>query len=53
MACGIDFDDPNVTVYRQSRVPAHSELCVLLNNFTGFGELSRQTQFKDSQQKGR
>jgi tryptophanyl-tRNA synthetase len=52
MACGIDFDDPNVTVYRQSRVPAHSELCVLLNNFTGFGELSRQTQFKDSQQKG-
>ena len=52
MACGIDFDDPNVTVYRQSKVPAHSELCVLLNNFTGFGELSRQTQFKDSQQKG-
>ncbi|MDQ5913897.1 MAG: tryptophanyl-tRNA synthetase [Patescibacteria group bacterium] len=46
-ACGIDLSDPNVVVYRQSRVPAHSELCVLLNNFTSFGELSRQTQFKD------
>lgn len=51
-ACGIDLNDPNVVVYRQSRVPAHSELCVLLNNFTSFGELSRQTQFKDKKVQG-
>lgn len=34
-------------IYRQSFVPAHSELTVILNNFTGFGEMSRMTQFKD------
>lgn len=51
-ACGIDLSDPNVLVYRQSRVSAHSELCVLLNNFTSFGELSRQTQFKDKKEQG-
>lgn len=38
-------------VYRQSYVPAHSELTVILNNFTGFGEMSRMTQFKDKSAK--
>ncbi|MBP6880187.1 tryptophan--tRNA ligase [Candidatus Saccharibacteria bacterium] len=52
MACGFDLTDKNTFIYRQSRVPAHSELTVLLNNFTTFGELSRQTQFKDKQSKG-
>jgi tryptophanyl-tRNA synthetase len=31
----------------QSHVPAHAELCWILNNFAMFGELSRMTQFKD------
>jgi tryptophanyl-tRNA synthetase len=53
IACGFDISDANTFVYRQSRISAHSELCVLLNNFTGFGELSRQTQFKDQQIKGK
>jgi tryptophanyl-tRNA synthetase len=52
IACGLDISDANTFLYRQSRISAHSELCVLLNNFTGFGELSRQTQFKDKFSKG-
>jgi tryptophanyl-tRNA synthetase len=32
-------------------VPAHSELTWILDNFTGFGEMSRMTQFKDKSAK--
>jgi tryptophanyl-tRNA synthetase len=45
LACGPDAG--NTTLYVQSHVPAHAELCWILNNFAMFGELSRQTQFKD------
>ncbi len=51
IACGLDVNDANTFLYRQSRISAHSELCVLLNNFTSFGELSRQTQFKEKRAK--
>ncbi len=34
-------------LFQQSEVPAHSELAVILNNFTPMGELGRMTQFKD------
>lgn len=37
----------NVHFYRQSRVPAHSELCWILNCIASMGDLSRMTQFKD------
>lgn len=37
-------------IFVQSAVPAHSELTIILNNFTPFGELSRMTQFKDKGQ---
>ncbi len=47
VAAGIPLDNPNVHLYRQSYVPAHSELAWILNCFTGFGELSRMTEFKD------
>jgi tryptophanyl-tRNA synthetase len=47
VAAGLPLDDPSVHIYRQSYIPAHSELTVILNNFTGFGEMSRMTQFKD------
>ncbi len=47
VAAGLDLDDPNTFVYRQSYVPAHSELTVILNCFTYMGELSRMTQFKE------
>lgn len=46
-AAGLPLDNEAIHLYRQSYVPAHSELTVLLNNFTGFGEMARMTQFKD------
>lgn len=51
VAAGLPLDNPDVHLYRQSYVPAHSELTVLLNNFTGMGEMSRMTQFKDKSAK--
>lgn len=46
-AAGFPIDHQDVYVYRQSYVPAHSELTWILDCFTGFGEMSRMTQFKD------
>ena len=41
--------EPNAHVhfYRQSRVPAHSELCWILNCIATMGELNRMTQYKE------
>lgn len=50
-AAGLPLDDPNIHLYRQSYVPAHSELTWILDCFTGFGEMSRMTQFKDKSEK--
>ncbi|MDO4871020.1 MAG: tryptophan--tRNA ligase [Candidatus Saccharibacteria bacterium] len=47
VAAGLDLDDPNLFLYRQSFISAHSELTWILDCFTGFGEMSRMTQFKD------
>ncbi len=47
VAAGLPLDNPNVHIYRQSHVAAHSELTVILNSFTGMGQLERMTQFKD------
>lgn len=46
-AAGLPLDHDNIHVYRQSYVPAHSELTWILDCFTGFGQMSRMTQFKD------
>lgn len=46
-AAGLPLDNPSVHIYRQSYVPAHSELTWILDCFTGFGQLARMTQFKD------
>jgi len=51
VAAGLPLDHPNIHIYRQSYVPAHSELTWILDCFTGFGEMSRMTQFKDKSQK--
>jgi tryptophanyl-tRNA synthetase len=51
VAAGLPLDNPNIHVYRQSYIPAHSELTWILDNFTGFGEMSRMTQFKDKSAK--
>lgn len=47
VAAGLPLDNENIYLYRQSYIPAHSELTVILNCFTGFGEMSRMTQFKE------
>ena len=45
LACGVDPE--RVTVFVQSRVPAHSELCYLLESTAFVGELGRMIQFKE------
>ena len=50
-AAGLPLDNAAIHLYRQSRVPAHSELAWILDCFTGFGEMSRMTQFKDKSRK--
>lgn len=47
VAAGLPLDNPDIHLYRQSHVPAHSELTWILDCFTGFGEMGRMTQFKD------
>ncbi|AKK10481.1 tryptophan--tRNA ligase [Corynebacterium uterequi] len=49
IALGIDTDKS--TLFVQSHVPQHAELTWVLNCFTGFGEASRMTQFKDKSAK--
>jgi tryptophanyl-tRNA synthetase len=46
-AAGLPLNNPDIRVYRQSYIPAHSELTWILDCFTGFGEMGRMTQFKD------
>ncbi|MBI4034720.1 tryptophan--tRNA ligase [Candidatus Saccharibacteria bacterium] len=47
VAAGLDIDQPDTFIYRQSYIPAHSELTWILDCFTGFGEMSRMVEFKD------
>lgn len=47
VAAGLPLNSQNVHIYRQSYVPAHSELTWILNCFTSFGELGRMNQFKE------
>jgi tryptophanyl-tRNA synthetase len=49
IAAGID--PQHALLFIQSQVPAHSELCWLLNCYAYMGELSRMTQFKDKSAK--
>ncbi|MDB5162349.1 MAG: tryptophanyl-tRNA synthetase, tryptophanyl-tRNA synthetase [Candidatus Saccharibacteria bacterium] len=46
-AAGLPLDNDGIHLYRQSYISAHSELTWILDCFTGFGEMSRMTQFKD------
>ena len=47
IAAGLDITDEHTFLYRQSFIPAHSELTWILDCFTGFGDMSRMTQFKE------
>lgn len=48
MACGLD--PAKCTIFIQSHIPEHSELCWILDTVTPMGELSRMTQFKEKSQ---
>ena len=51
MAAGLD---PELcTIFVQSHVPEHTELCWLLNCVTPLGELGRMTQFKEKSERER
>lgn len=45
LAAGIDPEQ--ATIFVQSHVSAHAELAWVLSTFTGYGEASRMTQFKE------
>jgi tryptophanyl-tRNA synthetase len=47
VAAGLNINDPDTFIYRQSYIPAHSELTWILDCFTYVGEMSRMTQYKD------
>jgi len=51
VACGIDPE--RSVLFNQARVPAHAELCWLLNGTARIGWLNRMTQFKDKAGKDR
>ena len=51
VACGID--SKKSVLFNQARVPAHAELCWLLNGTTRMGWLNRMTQWKDKAGKNR
>ena len=46
LAAGLQINE-NVHIYRQSHVPAHSQLAWILNCTATMGELSRMTQYKE------
>jgi tryptophanyl-tRNA synthetase len=51
IACGIDAE--RSILFRQANVPAHAELCWLLNGTARIGWLNRMTQFKEKSGKNR
>lgn len=51
LAAGLNVNE-NVHFYRQSYVPAHSELCWILNCVATMGETSRMIQYKEKSHNG-
>lgn len=47
VASGLDINQKDTYIYRQSHISAHSELTWILNCFTYVGEMSRMTQYKE------
>ena len=50
-AAGLPLDNNDILLYRQSYVPAHSELTWILDCFTGVGEMGRMIEYKDKSAK--
>ncbi len=51
VAAGLPLDHDDILLYRQSYVPAHSELTWILDCFTGVGEMGRMIEYKDKSAK--
>ncbi len=51
VAAGLPLDSEDVLLYRQSYVPAHSELTWILDCFTGMGEMGRMIEYKEKSAK--
>lgn len=51
VAAGLPIDHENIRIYRQSHIPAHSELTWILSCFTSMGQMNRMTQYKDKSSK--
>lgn len=51
VAAGLPVDNDDIRLFRESFVPAHSELAHILDCFTGVGEMMRMTQYKDKSSK--
>lgn len=51
IAAGIDISHPNTHIYRQSYIPAHSEMAWILDCFTYVGEMQRMNEYKDKSSK--
>ena len=49
LAAGLKIN-PNIHIYRQSYISAHSELCWILDCYTSMGEALRMTQYKEKSQ---
>lgn len=47
IAAGLDIQNEDTFIYRQSYISAHSELTWILDCFTHMGEMQRMTQFKE------
>ena len=51
VAAGLPLDNDAIHLYRQSYVPAHSELTWIADCFTGMGEMGRMIQYKEKSYK--
>ncbi len=48
----LGLDPQKCVFFRQSQVPAHAQLAVILANYTPYGQMKRMHAFKDKLQKG-
>ena len=49
---GLGLDPAKCIFFRQSQVPAHTQLAVILGNYISYGQMKRMHAFKDKLQKG-
>jgi len=49
---GLGLDPDKCVFFRQSQVPAHAQLAIILGNYISYGQMKRMHAFKDKLQKG-